>query len=306
MPRKAAVVEEDEGPDKSWMESYADAMTLLLAFFIMLFAFALVDETKFYDFRVGMVTALGVSDPVNERADSLLESGNGIALTVGLSTMPTEEIRNQIDSGEEDVENTGSISAENIEEVRELLELKFAQIGASGLVRVDIDERGVVIRYDGRVLFNSGSADLGVDANIVLTATASVLALVDNAVDIEGHTDSVPTGSGWLSNWELSSARSSAVVRWLIGSGGIPARRLAAVGMADTRPIGSNDSVDGRAANRRVEIVVRVDGLLDSAIDVIDPIGDPISAALPLAAEPAEPSEPSRTNDRPATSRFEE
>ncbi len=279
MPRKASVVEEDEGPDKSWMESYADAMTLLLAFFIMMFAFALVDETKFADFKVGMVTAIGVSDPIQEQADSLLESGNGIALTLGLSTVPTEDLRNQITKGEGELEALGSVSVENVEEVKDLLTAKFLETGAAPFVSVTIDERGVVVRYDGRVLFESGSADLGVDSDAVLVATAEVLQLIDNPVDIEGHTDDVPTGGRWISNWELSSARASAVVRWLIDYGRMPPRQLAAVGMAFTRPVVPNDSDVNRATNRRVEIVVRVDGLLNSDIDVVSGL-DPISGSI--------------------------
>ncbi|MFT7597594.1 MAG: chemotaxis protein MotB [Acidimicrobiales bacterium] len=278
MPRKA--VEEDDGPDKSWMESYADAMTLLLAFFIMMFAFALVDETKFHDFKVGMVTALGVSDPVNEKADSLLESGNGIALTVGLSTVPSQEVRNQVKQTEGELEDSGTISESNIEEIRELLENKFEQLGAGEFVNVDIDERGLVIRYDGRVLFRSGAADLGIESDAILAASAEVLELVDNPVDIEGHTDDRPTGGVWISNWELSSARSAAVVRWLIDFGSIGPRRLAAVGVADTRPVVSNDTEENRSQNRRVEVVIRVDGLLESDIDVINPLGDALGEDL--------------------------
>jgi chemotaxis protein MotB len=278
VPRKA--VEEDDGPDKSWMESYADAMTLLLAFFIMMFAFALVDETKFHDFKVGMVTALGVSDPVNEKADSLLESGNGIALTVGLSTVPSQEVRNQVKQTEGELEDSGTISESNIEEIRELLENKFEQLGAGEFVNVDIDERGLVIRYDGRVLFRSGAADLGIESDAILAASAEVLELVDNPVDIEGHTDDRPTGGVWISNWELSSARSAAVVRWLIDFGSIGPRRLAAVGVADTRPVVSNDTEENRSQNRRVEVVIRVDGLLESDIDVINPLGDALGEDL--------------------------
>ena len=276
MPRKAAAVEEDEGPDKSWMESYADAMTLLLAFFIMLFAFALVDETKFFDFRVGMETALGVSDPVSEKADSLLESGNGVALTVGAATAPSEEIRNQIKQEEGELAEKGTVSVENVEDVRELLENKFSERGAAEIVSVDVDERGIVIRYDGKFLFDSGSADLGDASDPLLATTSEVLTLIDNPIDIEGHTDDVPTGGRWISNWELSAARASAVTRWLADNGRLPPRRLAAVGMADTRPINGNDSAEGRADNRRVEVVVRVNGLLESDVQVIDPIDDPV------------------------------
>jgi chemotaxis protein MotB len=276
MPRKAKAVEEDEGPDKSWMESYADAMTLLLAFFIMLFAFALVDETKFFDFKVGMVTAIGVSDPINERADSLLESGNGVTSALGVATISSESYRNEIESKENELEVEGTVTAENVEEVRSLLEAKFDERGAAPFVAVDIDERGVVIRYDGQVLFESGSADLGVDSDALLTTTSEVLELIDNPIDIEGHTDDEPTGRTWISNWELSGARAAAVTRWLIDFGNLPPRRLAAVGLADTRPVEANDTAEGRTANRRVEVVVRVAGLIESEVDVINPIEDPI------------------------------
>jgi chemotaxis protein MotB len=276
MARKPRVEEEDEGPDKAWIESWADAMTLLMAFFVMLFAFALVDETKFADFKVGMVTALGVADPVLGQADSILENGDGIALTVGLTTTPDPANVAAIEAGKVDLEGEGSITVDNVEDVRDLLEAKFIENGAAEFVSVDIDERGVVVRYDGRVLFRSGSAELSVDSDVILAATAEVLQLVDNGVDIEGHTDDVPTGGRWISNWELSGARAAAVVRWMESFGSIPSRRLAAVGMGETRPLVPNDSDENRAQNRRVEVVIRVADIVEAGIDVIDPIGDPI------------------------------
>ncbi len=284
MARKPQVVEEDEGPNKDWIESWADAMTLLMAFFVMLFAFALVDETKFADFKVGMVTALGVADPVAGQADSILENGDGIALTVGLTTEPDPAQAARIEEGKEDLEATGTINVDNVEDVRDLLEAKFIENGAAEFVSVDIDERGVVVRYDGRVLFRSGSAELSIDSDVILAATAEVLQLVDNAVDIEGHTDDVPTGGSWISNRHLSGARASAVVIWMEDFGSIPPRQMAAVGMGETRPVVPNDSDENRAQNRRVEIVIRVNGLVEAGIEVIDPIGDPIEA--PIAAEP--------------------
>lgn len=283
MGRQKKPEEEEEGPDKSWLESWADAMTLLMAFFIMLFAFALVDETKFADFKVGIVTALGVADPVLGQADSILENGDGVALTVGLTTTPDPQNQARIEAGEGDLDEEGSVTVDNIEDIRDLLEAKFIENGASEFVSVDIDERGIVVRYDGRVLFRSGSAELSIDSDVILAATADVLRLVDNQVDIEGHTDDVPTGSSWISNRHLSGARASAVVIWMEDFGSIPPRQMAAVGMGETRPLVPNDSDENRAQNRRVEIVIRVNGLLEAGIDVIDPIGDPIGS--PIAAE---------------------
>lgn len=294
MARKPQVVEEDEGPNKDWMESWADAMTLLMAFFVMLFAFALVDETKFADFKVGIVTALGVADPVLGQADSILENGDGVALTVGLTATPDPDNQARIEEGLEDLDGTGSITVDNIEDVRDLLEAKFIENGAAEFVSVDIDERGVVVRYDGRVLFRSGSADLSIDSDSILAATAEVLRLVDNGVDIEGHTDDVPTGARWDSNRHLSAARGATVVKWMEDFGSIPPRQLAAVGMGETRPLFPNDSDENRAQNRRVEIVIRVNGVVEAGLDVIDPIGDPID-------DPIVTESPLADNEQPGT-----
>ena len=232
---------------------------------------ALVDLEKFQDFKVGMTASLGVSDPINEQANSLLETGDGIAGR-GKGPIPAMELRNQIEQAQQELEETGTVTPENAEEVQQLLEAGFEELGASPYAFVSIDERGVFVRFDQRLLFRSGSADLGTDSDAVLLATNEVLQAVDNLVDVEGHTDNVPTGGKFFSNWELSSSRASAVVRWLIDRNQIPPRRFAAVGMADTRPVASNDDEEGRARNRRVEIVLRVDGIDSSDIPVINPI----------------------------------
>ena len=271
MPKKAPpAIEEDEGPSKAWMESYADAMTLLLAFFIMMFAFALVDETKFFDFKVGMVTALGIPSPVTDHAESILLDGSGIAPTLGDNMIPADDLADDTTPAIGD----GTITAENAEEVRDAIQREFEVLGASEYVNVEIDERGVVIRFDSRILFSSGSADLGVDAPIVLDATANVIADVDNGVDVEGHTDNVPLNAfaRFPTNWELSGARASTVVRYLLDAAPLAPSRLAAVGMADTRPRDSNDSESGRAVNRRVEVVLRIDGFMAPDLELIEPI----------------------------------
>jgi len=166
VPKKAPPpIEEDEGPSKAWMESYADAMTLLLAFFIMMFAFALVDETKFFDFKVGMVTALGIPSPVTDHAESILLDGSGIAPTLGDNMIPADDLADDTTPG---TGADGTVTPENAEEVRDAIEARFDIIGASEFVNVEVDERGVVIRFDSRILFPSGSADFSTDAPLVL------------------------------------------------------------------------------------------------------------------------------------------
>jgi chemotaxis protein MotB len=260
------------------MESYADAMTLLLAFFVMMFAFALVDERKFFDFKVGMVQALGISNPINDDPSGLLFSGSGIAEVPGTLAVPTEAVRELITEAEHVGELGGEVTPERAEDLRAVLQEALDRVGAGEYVTVELDQRGVVIRFDNRVLFPSGSDRLTGEGSFVLSQVAAVLGIVDNIVDVEGHTDSVPTdGTTWPTNWELSTARATTVVRHLIEVDGLPPPRLAATGYADTRPRASNATEEGRSQNRRVEVVVLIEGLAAHAPPgtLIDPGIDP-------------------------------
>ncbi len=259
MAKKKKPVQEDEGPSQEWLASYADAMNLLLAFFIMMFAFALIDEGKFFDFKVGVVAALGVPDPLTDNTSSILSQGEGFLPEIAYQPRPpTEAEEERLEELERELAD-GVVTVENAEALRELLEKRFELAGAAEFVEVGIDERGVFIRFDGRVLFESASADID-DASFELLATAAaVLGTISNPLEVEGHTDNQPTaGTSWASNWELSGARSARVVRWLINPGSLPDTRLTALGKADTKPVASNNTAEGRRENRRVEIVTRV------------------------------------------------
>jgi len=278
---------EDEGVSQEWLASYADAMTLLLAFFIMMFAFALIDEAKYFDFKVGVTAALGVPDPLTDNTDSILSKGTGISPEIGFTPVPPTEAQEEAaDAVKEMLAAAGEVTPENVEALKELLTQEFANAGAAEVVEVGIDERGVYVRFDGQVLFASGSADLDTDGLTLLATAADVLDVIDNRLEIEGHTDNLPTGGKWPSNWDLSSARASRVVVWMSETGDIPDPQLRAIGLADTRPRGDNSTPEGREQNRRVEIVVRVDGLLESDVAVIDPLGDdPVGLDEPLGVD---------------------
>lgn len=287
-------VPEDDKVSQEWLASYADAMTLLLAFFIMMFAFALVDEGKYFDFKVGVMAALGIPDPLTDNTDSILSRGTGISPEIGFTPVPpSDEEAEAAERVRQQLAAAGTVTPESAEELRELLEQEFANVGAADFVQVGIDERGVFVRFDGRVLFASGQADLDDDGLTLLATAAGVLGIIDNRLEVEGHTDSQPTRGDWPSNWELSSARSSRVVRWLIEIGEIPDPRLVALGLADTRPRADNSTEEGRQQNRRVEIVVRVDGMVESDVPVIDPLGgdgvgldDPVGIGTPIEPDP--------------------
>ncbi len=125
-------------------------------------------------------------------------------------------------------------------------------------VSLSMEERGLVITFLDEVLFDSGKAKIKADASVPLDKVASVITSEASDLDIgiEGHTDNVPIKySGWKSNWELSTARATSVLHYLIEKGVSPAR-LAAIGYGEFRPVTSNDTVEGRGKNRRVEIVI--------------------------------------------------
>lgn len=126
-------------------------------------------------------------------------------------------------------------------------------------VKVQMQDRGLVITFVAEVLFDSGKDKLRVDSLDKLAKVSSVLktTVKDLSIGIEGHTDNVPIRySGWKSNWELSTARSVSVLHYLIDDQGISPVRLSATGYGEYRPVASNDSKEGRQQNRRVEIVI--------------------------------------------------
>lgn len=269
-------VEEDPPIDDSWLASYADAMTLLMAFFIMMFAFALVDEQKFLELKVGVVAALGVADPVTDNTSSILGEGQGIAPEIGLGAVPSSQVEALMRSVEDALKTDGTVTPDNVEEVKEYLEATYDLAGIADFVGVEITARGIVVRFESRLLFDSGAYSLTGDADLVLGETASALKNFDNFVDVEGHTDDRPTGSITDTNWHLSGNRASTVVEWLITRGKVEDVRLSARGFAATHPRESNETAEGRQENRRVELLILVDGLLESDVDLINAIPDDI------------------------------
>jgi chemotaxis protein MotB len=138
-----------------------------------------------------------------------------------------------------------------------MAELQDKLKGLEG-VSLNMEARGLVITFLDEILFDSGKDKIKSDAFPALDKVASVI--VDKASDlnvgVEGHTDNEPIKySGWKSNWELSTARATSVLHYLIEKG-VSASKLAAIGYGEQRPVASNDSAEGRRKNRRVEIVI--------------------------------------------------
>lgn len=226
-----------------WRTTFNDLMTLLMVFFVLLFSLggmSKLNETRFLNklqsglgiMKEGQMTAVGVVEPVMELPMEKREE-----IEVLMQAMRMERGVDQL-----------------IEELK-------AGFGRPGLdltknVEAILTPEGIRIRVGGDLLFASGEAELSPRARQVLLSLADFLNSVSNDIVVEGHTDNVPLrGRRFASNWELSVARATNVVKYLAGMG-IAQRRLSATGYGETRPIRSNDTEEGRALNRRVEILI--------------------------------------------------
>lgn len=225
------------------MVSYADFITLLFAFFVVMYGISSVNEGKYRVYGSAINKAFGT------------KSGETEGSTPRLSE---EEIyfKSLIDRRDARLAEIQRKQNERMQNLVKSLDQAMAQFVKSGQMSVSQNGRGVELEINASALFNQADADIQPEARKTLADAAKVLADNEFAIEVEGHTDNLPISTAkFPSNWELSSARASSVVRLFIEQG-IDAKRLKAVGSADNRPVQSNDTVEGRTRNRRVTITV--------------------------------------------------
>ncbi|GIW56174.1 MAG: flagellar motor protein MotD [Nitrospiraceae bacterium] len=227
--------EEHENHER-WLVSYADFITLLFAFFVVMYSVSVVNEGRFRTVSESIKAALHpiVSQPTTPLAFNIGEYKPAL-------------VAPRLPGTKEPV-------------IRRLREIVKVMQPAAQFAVIHVMERAdgdIAISIPEHVLFDSGSAILRPNALPFLQALAEVLVELDRPVTVEGHTDNVPIRTAqYPSNWELSAARAVVVVRVLTELYGVPPAHAAAIGYADSRPIADNSTAEGRAKNRRVEIVV--------------------------------------------------
>lgn len=230
-----------------WLISYADFITLLFAFFVVMYAISVVNEGKYKTFGTALISAFGGGSKV-ENIAALSDQNSLLKALIDRRNARTTEERQRK-------------QREYMQSVTKILSRVMASLVKSGQVNVTNTSRGVVLDINASVLFMQGEAELQGDATKVMSDVAQVLVQGDQAIEVEGHTDSNPISTPQFpSNWELSSARASSVVRLFIERG-VAAKRLTAVGSADNFPVASNDTPDGRARNRRVIVTLLAPGV---------------------------------------------
>jgi chemotaxis protein MotB len=239
--------EEEHENHERWLISYADFITLLFAFFVVMYAISSVNEGKY---RV-------LSDSISAAFRNIPGSTAGAMVQIN----PNDPLPVMIPLRKPQIANLKTDVDQ--ERNKELLRSKARDISAAlaplvqqGQVRIIEGALGITVEINASVLFDSGEARLQLPALRALTAVGQILATTDFPVTVEGHTDNAPIGTLLFpSNWELSGARAASVVRLFVETGVDP-RRLTATGYADQRPVADNATTEGRQRNRRVAITM--------------------------------------------------
>lgn len=232
MARKKRRSNSDSGSSSGdWLTTYSDLVTLLLAFFVLLFSFSEIDAEKFRNIM------------------SSFQGGTGVF--EGGSTL-------------DDLPNPSQESVGNDDELDSLmgyLEEYADSLGLGNRINVDVEERGIVIRFMDNVFFDSGSATVKEDSFEILESVAEILnreEFLKRQIKVEGHTDTDPIRRSvrFPTNWELSSARATNVLRYLVEEANIDGERISSSGYSYYRNIAPNDTDENKAKNRRVDVVI--------------------------------------------------
>ena len=265
-----------------WLVSYADFITLLFAFFVVMYALSTVSEGKYRVLSESLGSAFGGSAP--ERIPSALAPQEPQVQEPQVHEPPPQEPQVQEPTLREDVQpafetvkpaELPGIQREQMHGIAQDILKILDSLVRDGQVKVTQSNRGISVEINASVLFASGQAQLRPESGRALQQVAKVLAPTGQGIQVEGYTDDVPISTALFpSNWELSAARASSVVR-LFSENGVAEQRLSVIGYGPNRPATGNETPEGRARNRRVTVMI----LAETPGKVID---IPLEGATPL------------------------
>ncbi len=247
--------EEHENHER-WLVSYADFITLLFAFFVVMYAISSVNEGKYKVLSNALVDAF--KQPQNSAPQIQLDNQPIKGAAPKLMVLPAPTTL-----------PTNPKLAEQTLKMRNMAEELRQSLGSlidQGKVKVTQSKRGIAVEISDSILFDTGRADLQVSSEEALLAVANLVKVSDNLIQVEGHTDNQRISSGQFpSNWELSGARAASVVR-LFERAGVASQRMVAIGFGEFRPMDTNDFAQGRARNRRVTLNILADNKDEIAV----------------------------------------
>ena len=266
--------EEHENIER-WLVSYADFITLLFAFFVVMYSISSVNEGKYRVMSDSLINAFREAPVTSDKLVQL--SARNPAMLDGTGKPIGASVQHpQGSEGQQATEKMKTVAKSVLEAMQPLTQ--------QGKVRVTQSPRGITVEINASLLFSSGDAVLQPQSREALTAVANVLKEVDNPIQVEGHTDNIPISvPAYPSNWELSSARAGSVVR-LFSELGVPTTRMVAIGYADNQPVDTNTTLEGRARNRRVNVLILNE--LGGAAREISLKGEPAAGHTPSTIAP--------------------
>lgn len=265
--------EEEKRAIPAWVVTFADLMSLLMCFFVLLLSFSEIDAQKFKQIAGELSKAFGV-----QREVPALEVPMGTSpIFDTFSPAPPEptvvnEIRQTTTDQQPQLQTLNDPTEQAVQDaIQEQMDANLAEILevlepaiTDGRINVSEDQRRIVIRVEEKGSFPSGSAQLTWEFEGLLLDMAEVLADMPGDLAVEGHTDNIPIRTErFFSNWDLSAARAAAVANVLLARDQVSPERLRVTGLADTRPRVANTTADNRAKNRRVEIIIDLSGPLE-------------------------------------------
>lgn len=270
--------EEEEEGGAGWIMTFADLMSLLMCFFVLLLSFSEMDLQKYKQVAGSMKFAFGVQKKV--KTDDI-PKGTSLVADKFSPGKPREEVilqQMKQDTTDDLKDNLNfdrieaQIEAENLAELlKEALEREIE----AGILEIILDGDEVTVRIREKDSFPSASADLDPEFFPVLDKVTKVLDESKGQIMVNGHTDNLPiSNERYGSNWVLSAARAARVVHYMVDDRLSDVSRIELRGHADTRPVTTNDTPENRAKNRRVEIVVSFENVIGDAIKLREMFGD--------------------------------
>lgn len=251
---------------EAWVIPYADMLTLLMGLFLVLWAIGNEDLAKMKEFSQSFAEQVGISTPF-VGGSGLLE-GQGEQAEAGPAdpAAPTTiaPLGDEVAAGraaldrEAERDEAAAEAGRRLDSAEDTIRRHAQDVGVADAITFRREERGLVVSIvTDDVLFAPGSSELRSDGAKALDAVAAALRTIEHPIAIEGHTDDRPiSNSRFPSNWELSTGRAGAVLRYLVDHHGLPPERMVSGGYAEQRPLASNDTAEGRARNRRVDVAV--------------------------------------------------
>ncbi|MBT1544692.1 OmpA/MotB family protein [Curtobacterium aurantiacum] len=267
--------DEAEHPDERWMASYMDMITVLMCMFLVLFAMSTVDQQKYVQLKNSLATGFGeVTSQKVDTASGTVVTKDQVEDGSGYSTDKSQADHSTASSGtaDTDVDPASTVvptsatkqdlaaakrELDDLTRLERAIQRNLAKAGQTENVQFTVDARGLIVRLIGsETYFGTNSADLSDQARSIMDAIAPVLRTSDHDVSVEGHADQRNSTAPYATNWELSAARATGVLRDLVERGGMPGDHVQSVGFGSSRPLAKGGTDQDLALNRRVDIVV--------------------------------------------------